>query len=564
MADNTLAQGAVFAGYRIERVLGAGGMGVVYLARNPVLPRSDALKILPVEMSRDDNFRARFVREADVAAGLTHPNIVQIYRRGEADGQLWIAMQFVDGTDAENALRAGTMTPQRAVHIVTEVAKALDHAHSRNVVHRDVKPANFLLSAEDGDAERVLLADFGIARALDDATSLTAAGSVMATVSYAAPEVLSGGVADGRTDIYALGCTLYRLLTGQAPYQGDDVAAVMMAHLQQPPPLVSATRPGLPAALDGVVATAMAKDPAQRYRTAREFAKAATAALTGGYGAERSAGPPPLTTGTTTGRYPAATGPYPGPAAPAPRRSRTRLIVTVAAVLALAAAAVVGVAATRRGGAEQPPPVASTADPAPMPDAELPGLLSSAQELSELAGVKLRTDPAVPVLASDYLQLADPRCAAAFAPGQLNEYRGSGWIASRYQAFTEIPPIKNAIGLSVFGQQIVVGFDTAGAAATFAEQQRAHWQDCSNGLIQLRSSDPAKPPMTIQVGGLTVTDDDILMLPQSLEGAQGMVCGRSLTHRNNVVVDVTLCGFDDAAEQTAQLARSIRDRIPGA
>ncbi len=190
--------GAVVAGYRIERVLGTGGMGAVYLAANPT-PRHDALKVLSTELSNDTDFRARFVREADVAASLQHPQIVSVYNRGETDdGQLWIAMQFVDGTDADDALRAGTMTPQRAVHIITEVAKALDFAHAHNVVHRDIKPANFLLSGPVGPDEQVLLGDFGIARALDD-TGLTATGTVMATGAYAAPEVLSGMRFDGWT-----------------------------------------------------------------------------------------------------------------------------------------------------------------------------------------------------------------------------------------------------------------------------------------------------------------------------------------------------------------------------
>ena len=171
-----LTAGAMVGGYRIERELGAGGMGSVYLASHPTLPRYDALKVLSRELSRDPDFRTRFIREADVAASLDHPQIVAVYNRGETDdGQLWIAMQFVDGTDADAALREGTMTPARAVHIVTEVAKALDFAHSRNVVHRDVKPANFLLSGPAGPDERVLLGDFGIARALDD-VGLTATG----------------------------------------------------------------------------------------------------------------------------------------------------------------------------------------------------------------------------------------------------------------------------------------------------------------------------------------------------------------------------------------------------
>ncbi|WP_131823506.1 serine/threonine-protein kinase, partial [Mycobacterium talmoniae] len=275
-----LAVGSLIAGYRIERVLGEGGMGAVYLVANPELPRREAMKLLSAELSRDKGFRARFIREADVASQLDHPNIVSIHRRGQTeDGQLWIAMQFVDGTDADAALRAGQMTPERAVHIAGEVAKALDYAHRHNVLHRDVKPANFLLSGEVGPEERVLLGDFGIARAFDDA-SLTGTGQVMATVSYAPPEALSGATVDRRADQYSLGCALFRMLTGKTPF-GDagGQAAVMKAHLHQPPPRVSEIAGWLSPALDGVLATALAKDPGRRFASCSELAAAAKAAL---------------------------------------------------------------------------------------------------------------------------------------------------------------------------------------------------------------------------------------------------------------------------------------------
>jgi len=275
-----LNAGSVVAGYRIERVLGTGGTGAVYLAVNPTLPRHDALKVLAAELSHDPDFRARFIREADVASALDHPNIVSVYNRGQTErGELWIAMQFIDGTNADDALRAGTMTPQRAVHIVGEVAKALDYAHANNVVHRDVKPANFLLSGLVGSGERVLLGDFGIARALDD-VGLTVTGSVMATVAYAVPEVLASLPFDGRADLYSLGCMLFRLLTGKPPFSAaNGMAAVMMAHLQQPPPRVTDLVPSLPATLDAAIATAMAKDPAARFPSAAALTEAAGIAL---------------------------------------------------------------------------------------------------------------------------------------------------------------------------------------------------------------------------------------------------------------------------------------------
>jgi len=281
MTSSGFQPGDVVSGYRIEGVLGHGGMGTVYRAANPTLPRSDALKILGAELSRDEMFRARFEREAAVAAQLSHPNIVAVYAQGQTDGgQLWIAMQYVPGTDAGEQLGVGVMTPARAVHIVTEVAKALDYAHRRGIVHRDIKPANFLLTTEDHDDERVFLADFGIARAFDDAVHLTTDGTVMASVAYAAPEALSGVKVDHRADIYSLGCSLFTLLTRKSPYAGlPGVAAIATAHLQAPPPRPTDLVPALPRAIDAVIAKAMAKDPAQRYQTARELAEAAAHAI---------------------------------------------------------------------------------------------------------------------------------------------------------------------------------------------------------------------------------------------------------------------------------------------
>ncbi|MGV0810673.1 serine/threonine-protein kinase [Mycolicibacterium boenickei] len=270
-------------GYTIEGVLGRGGMGIVYRAANPTLPRSDAVKVLSAEYSNDPQFRARFEREATVAATLSHPNIVAVYARGKADnGQLWIAMQYVAGTDADHELREGKMTPERAAHVTAEVAKALDYAHRRGVLHRDVKPANFLITPaeHDGDDERVFLADFGIARAKDDTTHLTTDGTVMASIAYASPEALSGTTVDHRADIYSLGCSLYRMLTGKTPFAGrGGVEAILTAHLTAPPPRVTDLAPNLPAGLNDVIAKAMAKDPAARYQSARELANATTEAL---------------------------------------------------------------------------------------------------------------------------------------------------------------------------------------------------------------------------------------------------------------------------------------------
>ncbi|CAJ1582544.1 serine/threonine-protein kinase [[Mycobacterium] wendilense] len=361
----TMPTGTVIAGYTIERKLGAGGMGTVYLARHPSLPRSDALKVLSAEFSADPQFRARFRREADLAAGLDHPNVVRVYTRGETeDGRLWMAMQYVEGTDAGAVLDSGPMDPARAVHIVAEVAKALDYAHSRNLLHRDIKPANFLLAGTPGPTERVLLADFGIARAADDATRLTATGSMVATVAYASPEAVEGRPLDHRSDLYSLGCALYRMLTDRTPFQGvGPMSAVMMAHVMRPPPRATEAAPWLPAGFDAVIATAMAKDPAARYQSAREFAAAAQTALHGGQPPQPQPGAPapaygeptPAWMAEPTQTYPS--GYYSGPhARPTRAGSRRRTLWLAAAAAALVAVVVAALLLIPRGADRAPYP----------------------------------------------------------------------------------------------------------------------------------------------------------------------------------------------------------------
>lgn len=274
--------GSELAGYRIERVLAAGGMGTVYLAHDPVLPRLDALKVLSSERSKDPGLRQRFIRESDTGAMLHHPNIVSIYSRGEAeDGQLWMAMQYVAGTDAEAALAAGTMNPARALRIVREVAKALDYAHRvKQVVHHDVKPSNILLSPDvDDDHEHVLLSDFGISRTIGE-NDPTGVAPLTLSLAYAAPEAIAGGAITGSADIYSLGCTLFRLLTSKHVFsQADGTSALVEAHLRLPPPRISDFLSGSSPQLDSVFARALAKDPDQRFDSARDFAAAATDAL---------------------------------------------------------------------------------------------------------------------------------------------------------------------------------------------------------------------------------------------------------------------------------------------
>ncbi|KQY34830.1 hypothetical protein ASD42_32140 [Nocardia sp. Root136] len=278
-----LGPGDVVAGYRIERVLGSGGMGSVYAARHPRLPRLVAVKLLHSSFSADPVFRGRFEREADLAGRLDHPNIVAIHDRGSEDGRLWIAMQYVAGSDAESALRTGALAPDQALRIARATADALDCAHAAGLLHRDVKPANILLSESAGaTGERVLLTDFGIAKAIDESTALTRTGTLVATLRYAAPEQLDGHTAGPRSDQYSLACTLFHLLAGRPPYNASNAGALVGAHLMQPVPRISALVPGLPDALDVVFARALAKDPDHRFASCAQMVAAATTALTTG------------------------------------------------------------------------------------------------------------------------------------------------------------------------------------------------------------------------------------------------------------------------------------------
>jgi serine/threonine-protein kinase len=271
-----LADGQVYAGYTILRKLGEGGMGMVYLAQHPRLPRRDALKVLPAALTVDNEYRQRFNREADIASTLWHPHIVEIHDRGELEGRLWISMDYVEGTDAASRLQSrypNGMPPEDAVRITRAVAEALDYAHEQQFLHRDVKPSNILLSHPEEPSERIFLADFGIAKFADDRRRLTATDMAVGTVAYAAPEQLLGEHMDGRADQYALAATAFHLLTGAPVFQHTNPAVVISQHLSTPPPAIGTRRPDL-RDLGPVFSKALAKSPGDRYRTCVEFADA--------------------------------------------------------------------------------------------------------------------------------------------------------------------------------------------------------------------------------------------------------------------------------------------------
>ncbi|MBB5913873.1 serine/threonine-protein kinase [Nocardia transvalensis] len=278
-----LRPGQVFAGYTIVRVLGAGGMGAVYLAQDPELPRQVALKVLDERLGANPRYRSLFRREADMVCRLDHPNVVSVHTRGVEGDALWIAMQFVSGTDAGELIRRehGGLAPERAAHIVREAARGLQHAHDQNMLHRDVKPSNLLVATGDDGTDRIMVVDFGLARTADEDATVTETGWLDCTPAYAAPEVLAGRSADRRADIYSLGATLLALLTGSNPSGRSPVPQAAATEPGDGTPAPTRTQSELPPALDAVIARAMADEPEARFQSCTEFARAIAAAVDG-------------------------------------------------------------------------------------------------------------------------------------------------------------------------------------------------------------------------------------------------------------------------------------------
>ena len=277
-----LVNGATAAGFHIVRLLGSGEIGELYLAEHPRLPRQQMLQLIPADVSVDLDYRERFTEESDLAAALWHPHIVGLTDRGEFEGQLWLSMDYVDGADAAQLLGDSYpdgMPPKMVIEIVSAIADALDYAHDRGVVHRYVNPSNILVSKSQSDRRRIALLGFGIARRLGDTNTLSRANVIIGIASYSAPEQLMDDVVDGRADQYALAGTAFHLLTGSPPFAHFNPAVLISKHLNDRAPLPSDVRPDL-TDFDAIFARALAKDPIDRFRRCRDFAKALEA--TGG------------------------------------------------------------------------------------------------------------------------------------------------------------------------------------------------------------------------------------------------------------------------------------------
>jgi serine/threonine protein kinase len=279
VAGSLLAPGTTVAGYRIEALIGRGGMGAVYRAVEHGLERKVALKVIAPELAQDERFRERFLRESRIAASLDHPHIVPIYGAGEEEGVLYLAMRYVEGYDlAKLVAENGALEPRRAVDLLSQIAEALDAAHEKGLVHRDVKPSNVLV-AEAGGREHCYLGDFGLTKRTGSLSGVTAVGEVVGTLEYVAPEQITGDPLDERADVYSLACVLYECLTGQAPFPRATDVALLWAHVHEEPTPPSEARPGLPKELDTVLARGLAKEPGRRYRSAGELLAATRSAL---------------------------------------------------------------------------------------------------------------------------------------------------------------------------------------------------------------------------------------------------------------------------------------------
>jgi YVTN family beta-propeller protein len=437
--------GTIVGGYRIESLIGRGGMSVVYLAEHLRLERKVALKLIAPDLAEDAKFEERFVRESKLAASLEHPNIVPIYDAAEADGVLFLSMRYVPGGDLRTLLQGGPLDPARTMSILAQTAGALDAAHAEGLIHRDVKPGNILITprTDPEGRDRVYLSDFGLTKRATSDSGITATGQFVGTLDYAAPEQFEARPMDARADVYSLGGVLYECLTGEVPFPRENQAALVYAHLQSPPPRVTERRPDLPPAIDAVVATAMAKDPADRYSSAGALAAAAAEAL----------GVTPVL--PTTPSTP--TGPMPTP----PPRRRTGLLLGAGAA---ALAVVVLLVVLLNAGGEPPATGPSGAGPSTAPSAALTDYVARVDPDSGqvMARVEAGRDPVGVVVAEgsvwvanggdDTLSRIDPvteRVEATIdvvkGPFAVAVGEGAVWVAGIDTSLSRIDPATNDV-----------------------------------------------------------------------------------------------------------------------
>ena len=575
-----------FGRYRLLSVIGQGGMGKVYRAHDTVLGRDVAIKVLSTERATEPGYGQRFRREAQITARLTEPHIIRIYEAGEIEGQLYLVMPVIEGTDVHSLLqRDGPMRPQRAVHVIEQLAAALDAAHAVGLVHRDIKPSNALVAGRDF----VYLIDFGIVHDAT-ATKLTKTGAIVGTLAYMAPERFTTGVADARADIYSLTCVLHECLTGTQPYPSKSAEQQIAGHLTLDPPKPSSLKPAISAAFDDVIARGMAKDPDQRYQTASDLVAGAQRALSTDPSRNPHTAPARFTPRPTllhdqlpppsspapklVWQQPAhlnqtvapqrpvgGAAPQPGPAdwpaaqvgAPPPpwgqrlpRRLKWPLIAAIAVIL-VATAGITGYLLRPRSPAPQAPPVS---------EAALPGLLLSPDQMNTAMGATAMTVFATNTgVGDDSAFVTDQACLPLQGPAQATVYAGSGWTAMRWQELKE----PGGTWTHLVDQGVVL-FSSAYEAGAFFTASTQRWPACSNR--QLTYTKPGQPDGVWTVGPVSNTNG-ILSATKTLEGGNGQICQRALTVANNVAIDVVACSYTQSdATAGVNIAHGIAAKVP--
>ncbi|WP_445161440.1 serine/threonine-protein kinase PknH/PknJ [Mycobacterium sp. Dal123C01] len=570
-----LSGGQTFAGYKIVRLLGSGGMGEVYLAEHPRLPRRDALKVLPADISADPDYRARFNREADLASKLWHPHIVSVHDRGEFDEKLWISMDFVDGLDAARLLATrypAGMPADHVVRIVTAIASALDYAHKQGLLHRDVKPANIMLTHldDDDDEQRILLTDFGIARNVGDISGLTATNMTVGTVAYSAPEQLMGEDIDGRADQYALAATAYHLLTGSHLFPHSNPAVVISRHLNAPPQALAEGRPEL-APLDPVLAAALAKDPEQRFQRCADFVRALaeqSARNRTPSSTNRTEPAPYLGKGATVMPSEPSAGPVTTrPSAAQARRWLVPVSVT-AAIFLVGALALTwrpwdGQRSTAAKTNSDRAPAVSTVSsttpapqPAALPPAVLPAkaidsVLLTPDEVNSILGTYdlngtsrvgvMKVDRSTYGMADNSSLVTPPSCAGVVFGAEHEVYANTGFDALRDQTFNMQPLATNATGSApVELDQTVIVFPSADLAQTVLAAAQNQWRTCASSGVDQKTSFESGYEWKLAA---VQRQGDLLSVKMAANGAMDgpAACQQALGARQNVVVSTRSC-----------------------
>jgi serine/threonine protein kinase len=562
-----LTNGQTFAGYTIIRLLGSGGMGEVYLAQHPRLPRRDALKLLPPDWSADPEYRARFNREADLASTLWHPHIVGVHDRGEEDGQLWISMDYVDGLDAARLLAdryPDGMPVEEVSRIVTAVASALDYAHKQGLLHRDVKPSNIMLTHVDDEGEqRILLTDFGIARNVNEISGLTATNMTVGTVAYSAPEQLLGEDVDGRADQYALAATAYHLLTGSLLFPHSNPIVVSNRHINNPPPALSEARPEL-AKLEPVLAIGLAKRPEDRYRRCADFARALSEEIDSASAPTSSA---PTESAPKAVPPPAAAPKQTDSVDPVKRGNQPWVTVALgtAVVVFLAGLLVTWRPWERqasRNPQESPGPSTSTAmttsvQPPPLPTYSPKGIdqvLLTAAQLSNLLGVEVTNNPAgggggsaLAIKSSSYGmsdhsgQVKPQSCAGVAFTGERDVYATTEPTAIKIQIFGEQYGGSGRNAAPYYVEQTAAVFSTAEQAQQILKSSQAKWDSCSRS-VEVDVTLGYENGRGFRLGDVKREGDLITISMASQSGLTGLhACQQVLGVRANVVVEVRTC-----------------------